>query len=125
MNTREIATQYRLSQWAKVIREHTESGLSVKCFCESIGIHENTFYYRRKKLREVACSVMESGSQSNKSIAKANKSIVPKGWALCESGEPAASDKVLPIEIGECRVLAGTNVNPDLLAKVCRVLVAL
>ena len=45
MNTREIATEYRLSHWAQVMRERIESGLSIKAFCENVGFHENIYYY--------------------------------------------------------------------------------
>ena len=52
MNTREIAEEYRLSHWAKIVKERGESGLSIKQYCENIGIHENSYYYWLKKLRE-------------------------------------------------------------------------
>ena len=54
MNTREIAEEYRLSHWAKIVKERGESGLSIKQYCENIGIHENSYYYWLKKLREAA-----------------------------------------------------------------------
>ena len=55
MNTREIASEYRLAHWAKIMRERIESGASIKAFCKKIGIHENTYFYWQKKLREAAC----------------------------------------------------------------------
>ena len=55
MNTREIAAEYRLSHWAQVMRERSESGLSIKAFCENAGFHENIYYYWQRKLRESAC----------------------------------------------------------------------
>ena len=65
MNTREIAAEYRLAHWTQVIRERSESGQSIKAFCEEAGIRENTYFYWQKKLREAACeqlAVMETGS---------------------------------------------------------------
>ena len=55
MNTREIAAEYRLAHWAQLVKERGESGLSVKAFCERVGIHENSYYYWQKKLREAVC----------------------------------------------------------------------
>ena len=34
--------------WAKIIKDHRDSGKSVKDFCHAKGIHPNTFYKYRK-----------------------------------------------------------------------------
>ena len=54
MNTREIAAEYRLAHWAKIMRERSESRLSIRAFCMNAGIHENTYFYWQRKLREAA-----------------------------------------------------------------------
>jgi hypothetical protein len=54
MNTREIAAEYRLSHWAGIMRERSESGLSVRAFCKNAGFHENIYFYWQRKLREAA-----------------------------------------------------------------------
>jgi len=53
-NTREIAAEYRLSHWAGIMQERVSSGMSVKAYCASVGLHENVYYYWQKKLREAA-----------------------------------------------------------------------
>ena len=55
MNTREIATEYRLSRWAQIMEDRRGSGLSIKAYCKGKGMHENVYYYWQKKLRESAC----------------------------------------------------------------------
>jgi len=55
MDTRRIAAEYRLRHWASIMSERQESGLSVRAFCEDSGIHENTYFYWQKRLREAAC----------------------------------------------------------------------
>jgi hypothetical protein len=65
MNTKQIATEYRITHWASIMRERTERGLNIRAFCEEKGIHENVYYYWQKKLREAACeqlSVMDNKS---------------------------------------------------------------
>jgi len=37
------------------MRERQDSGLSVRAYCASAGIHENSYFYWQKKLREAAC----------------------------------------------------------------------
>ena len=36
------------------MRDRSESGLSVKAFCENAGFHENIYYYWQRKLRKAA-----------------------------------------------------------------------
>ena len=52
MNTREIAVEYRMSHWAQIMQNRIDSGLNVRAFCENAGIHENSYYYWQRKLRE-------------------------------------------------------------------------
>ncbi len=82
MNTREIAGEYRLSHWARVMKARSESGLSIKAFCKEAGFHENVYYYWQRKLREAACELTTQTRD-----ASAAGSLVPNGWAVCEKAE--------------------------------------
>jgi transposase-like protein len=120
MDTRKVATQYRLSHWAQFIRERKESGLSIKAFCEKTGVHQNTYYYWQRRVREAACHELAVQEQDSK------KTPVPSGWALCEPAdkpEPTVSS-VITVEVGSFKVSVDENFNPDLLTKVCRTLVS-
>lgn len=110
MNTREIAAEYRLAHWADIMKDRLASDLSVKDFCKTAGFHENVYYYWQRKLREAA------GSE---------KSLVPNGWTICESAGPTSKGSSLAIEIGGYRLHVEAETDPELLAKVCRVLKAL
>jgi len=55
IDTKQIALNYRMSHWARIIQKHSESGMNIKSFCDREGFHENRFYYWRKKLREFTC----------------------------------------------------------------------
>ena len=129
MNTRNIAEEFRLSHWAGIMRERQESGLSIKAFCKSSGFHENVYFYWQRKLREAACKGLIGNAQSETTAA--GKSLIPSeapraGWVtVSEAAEPAKKEEVLPIEISGCRVLASADVDTELLAKVCRVLIGL
>ena len=129
MNTRTIAAEYRLAHWAGIMRERQESGLSIRAFCEKAGFHENIYFYWQRKLREAACKGL-IGNVQNETTA-AGKSLMPSEaprarWVtVSEAAEPAKKEEVLPIEISGCRVLASADVDSELLAKVCRVLIGL
>ena len=69
MNTRCIAAEYRLSHWAQIVRERNESKLSIRGFCKNKGIHENTYFYWQRKLRETACEQLEKKQTASISTA--------------------------------------------------------
>lgn len=119
VNTREIAAEYRLGHWAQKMRERSESGLSIKAYCRENEICANTYYYWQRKLREAACEVAVGEAKSS-----SVRSVVPSGWAKCESAAPAKSN-ALTIEIGAYRVSAYADTDPELLKSVCRTLASI
>ena len=123
MNTREIASEYRLSHWAGVVQERNASGMSIKEFCKTSGLRENVYYYWQRKLREATCEALVSRAENE--ATDSGKNLVPRGWAVCEAVEPTVRDKPVTIEIGGIRVLAETETDPELLVKVCRALKSL
>ena len=42
-----------------MFREQKESGLSVKAWCQEQGLAEHIYYYRLRKLRQMACTALE------------------------------------------------------------------
>jgi len=121
INTREMAEEYRLSHWAQIMRERVESGLSINGFCKQIGICGNTYFYWQRKLRETAAK------QITQEIAAESQALVPNGWAVCEEtrAELEPEESAVSIEIGKCHVKVDAGTDPELLAKVCRVLMSL
>lgn len=142
VNTREIATEYRLSHWAQVMQERTGSGMSIRSYCKSIGLHENVYYYWQRKLREatVLAKQSETGAvilkQSEPKPGKAPQGLVvppkrncsplPPGWAICEARQEAQNPQsCIHIEIGKSRIAVDASTDYELLANVCRTLMTL
>lgn len=122
MDTRKIASEYRMAQWAQIVRERSEKGLTIRSYCEEKGIHENTYFYWQRKLREAA------GEQAG-SLSVVNAPL-PKGWAELSVREELSHARRSPgegliVELGDCRVLVQTDTDINLLARVCRTLKAL
>lgn len=113
MNTQKVATEYRLSQWAQVIKAQLDSGQNIKDFCQTAGISKNSYFYWQKKLREAACTELVT--------TEVPKNIVPNGWMQLESKQDHAKD-VLNIEINGCHITVDAGTNPELLKKVCQTL---
>jgi len=98
------------------MRDRAERELSVRAYCVEAGIHENTYFYWQRKLREAACAGIESA---------AKKSLVPNGWAALSLKEEPMQTQCLTVEAGGCRITVRADTDPELLAKVCRALKAL
>ena len=136
VNTREIAEEYRLSYWVQVMEERQASRLSIKAFCQQIGICQNTYFYWQRRVRTAVCEdlpfeVSKLITKPQGRDARSDKAPVSNEphrteWvALCEAAEPKNSGKALPIEIGKFRVLADADTDAELLAKVCKTLMSL
>ena len=120
MSSREITTQYRLSQWTQMVRERSASGKSIKEFCEDKGIKRSQYFYWQRKLREAASR--ELLPVANASGANTN---VPGNWVMCETAESATKESSISIEIGRCRITADAGVSDEQLERVCRILMTL
>lgn len=54
-----VRDEYRLQNWAQIIRERQESGLTNKEFCTQRGIPEKKYYYWLRRVREAAAEATE------------------------------------------------------------------
>ena len=113
MSTREIAIGYRQSYWSQIIQERIDSGLSIKAFCENAGIHENTYFYWQRKLRELACEELTGGTTK----------LLPSGFSEVKladrsplSASAAISQNQISIETADLRLTASAEYPVDKLA---------
>ena len=54
-----LRSEYRLQQWAQVVKACNASGLSNREYCRQHNISEKTYYYWVRRLRQTAVSQME------------------------------------------------------------------
>ena len=121
VNSREIAAEYRLNHWAQIMQERSESGMSIKAYCESIGLHQNVYHYWQRKLREAAITVTNAQKETGTELA----AQVPQGWALCETEKLQSAQGQIEIKIGKSCVIVNADTSQELLSKVCRTLMSL
>jgi putative transposase len=120
MGIRAATRDYRMSQWAQVVQERIDSGLSVEEFCVSIGISRNSYYYRLRKLRETALERVGQLQESSQGLAS------PAFTEVKLSGMPAMqfeNGRRLQVEIGPCRIIADAGYPAQSLAALLRELV--
>ena len=124
MNTREIASAYRLSQWSQALQEKKADGESINAFCRRKGVSRNTYFYWQRKLRETAFQNLMPPASS---LELAEKAIVPNCWAVVSERtlEPSSELSTITIEIGKFRVSAEKDTMPEQLEKTLRVLMKL
>jgi len=144
INTREIAEEYRLTHWAQVMQERTQSGLSIKAFCKQIGICGNTYFYWQRRVRAAAAQITQdvgntlspsaSSAQNQAQTTIATVEVrpalpapIPNGWTQVQTAEEPQDIAAapLPVEIGRYRIMVSEDTTPELLEKVCRALVSL
>ena len=115
MNTRNVAAEYRLAHWGQVLQERADRSISIRLYCEEAGIHENTYFYWQRKLREAACTGIQPTGLSD------GKSLVPRGWTALSVKEPNQAHE-LTVEVVGCHISVQADTDLELLTKVCRAL---
>ena len=93
MNTREIASEYRLTHWAQVMQERAQSGLSIKAYCKQLGICGNTYFYWQRRVRAAAAAEL--------------------GLSVCETAKPSQ------VCFSEVKVADGLSYPAGVEAGVC------
>jgi len=124
INTREIAEEYRLSHWARIMRERVESGLSIKAYCKQIGICGNTYFYWQRRVRAAACEQLSLSIPENRS----EQLPAPRFAEVRVTGpitEPVALPEAIQpslflMEIGGARITIDSTYPTDKLAALLR-----
>lgn len=102
MNVTEIKTQMHMQEWAKLIEDRQDSGLSIKDWCCQNNLPESRYYYYLKKLRLAACGQLGGDGQNTAQFA-----LVPKQARAPASPSAVGAGSIritLPgavVEIGE------------------------
>jgi len=118
VNTREIAQEYRLTHWAGIVRERTESGLNIKAYCRQIGISTNTYHYWQKKLRESACEQLAVVQERSVAFAEVKIANGPSAFPAVEE-----SRTTLQIEVSDIKLTVDSSYPIDRLTALVRELV--
>ena len=114
MDTRQVAHEVRRQQWALVMKERRESGLTTRDFCREHGIKEKTFYYWQRRLREAVCE----------NLALQEKTSVVPAPSFAEVRMPAAQGgrDMIRVHLGDAEVEIGGDVAPAAIEAVLRTL---
>ena len=82
MKLQNIKRQMRLQEWASQIKAQTQSGMTVREWCEAAGIGYKNFYRRRKCVQEEMLEALEAKNTSKSSkltVIKENQLPIKHG----------------------------------------------
>jgi len=117
-NTREIAAEYRLTHWAQIMQDRNASGLSIKSYCETKGIHENVYHYWQRKLRAAAYELATNQPQATELLVPGFTEV-----KLVESGEPSIQTSgQICIEYEGYKITADSGYPPESLTTLLKAL---
>ena len=54
-----VKKEVKLAQWAEMVKNRNESGLTVTDWCKENGINLKTYYYRLKRMCQAVCNEIE------------------------------------------------------------------
>ena len=117
MDTRKIATEFRLGHWSGIMRDRKESGMSIRRWCRENGVSEKTYYYWQRKLRENVCEKLEQETRTSASLVPAAPT-----FAQVQLAEATPLAGQIRIRLGETEVEIEGNASPEVVERVLRVL---
>lgn len=62
MDTHLVTQDIRLKQWAVIIQDRLDSGLTIDAYCEKNGLSRNAYFYWLRKMREKAIAASAATS---------------------------------------------------------------
>jgi len=122
MDTRQVAAEYRLSQWAQKIQRRVESRQSIKEYCETMGVSRNTYFYWQRKVRRVACErVAESFEDTNTTgISVPHFTEVKLREEQVNTSLRGSEQGQLQVETGDVKITVDSAYPPEKLAALLR-----
>ena len=101
-----VKKEVKQAQWAEMVRQRNESGLTVTDWCKQNSINLKTYYYRLKRLRQAVCNEIE------------RHDIVP---VKPIAGTESTTEKI-ELSVGDVKISLPGNFNEDTLKRLLGVL---
>lgn len=123
MQAREMMQDYQLAHWAEIIKQRTESGLTVKEFCKSQGFNKSKYFYWQRRLRDKACErlikdpvMIPAAPQMFREVTVAQQIITTPSHINDGPGE-------VRVEVAGMKISADSSYPPLLIAALLKELV--
>jgi hypothetical protein len=117
MQTKEMIHDYQLAHWADIIRQRSESGLTVKAFCKSRGFNKSKSVYWQRGLRDKA---YESLTKDPMRISDMAHQFTEATLAQHSTASANDASGEIRIEAFGIRITADSGYPPALIAALLR-----
>lgn len=118
-----VACQYRLREWASMIRECNQRpvGMSVDEWCNSHSITKANYYYRMKQVRK-ACleAILKEPAEQSVVPAELMTMEIPADAIQIQSGQSVSAS--LEIKVNDITLCVTELTSSELLTKVLQVI---
>ena len=111
-----ITHEIRLKQWASVIRECHNSGMTVSSWCRENNVHEKQFYYWQRRVRVETYRTLE------KTESEKQTNFVQLPVAIDSSKNSTSFMPDMVVHIGNNVLELSNTVSEELLSKVLKVM---
>ena len=112
MDTKLVASNYRIQQWAEIIQDRVRSGLKVDEYCEAHNISHNQYYYWLKKVREAAMTTVSEQEHSRSFIE------ITQFQNAMSSGFETKDQLAAVISVGRCDIKLSNAASQEFIEKV-------
>ncbi len=119
MTNQEAKLAETLKIWTDHINDCRSSGMTVRAWCKSKGIHVNTYYYRQNQVRKAACKEAEQQERKTSVFAE----IKPMEQRRALSCSP--SNIAVTLSIGSNLMAVHNGADRDTVSAVLKMLSAL
>jgi putative transposase len=112
MKAREMASAYRLEQWAQRIRDQKASGQSIQAWCDANGIHRQRYFYWQRKLRALACEQLAGvtdGMETKLAVASGFTQVQVNAASIMPTPLGAQPGGQVGIETGGVQITADSG----------------
>ena len=108
-----VAQQVRYSEWAGMVRDRQESGLSVSEYCKQNNISETAYFYRLRRVRRAA--IQASGLEFVELKDKDEGLSVPVVPAKSIGGNTFSVEAT--ITVGSLLISVNNNISGELIRR--------
>lgn len=108
MDIQKLNRSERLSEWAQMISQCRNSGMTVKSWCAQHGISAKTYYYRLRRFCEAVPEKAEPVKQALPQVQ-----MEPVFTEITPTGRSAIKDAVITIRLGNAEVVIRNGAEPS------------
>ena len=112
MRVQTVTRTVQLQEWSSQIQERMQSGMTVREYCERIGLSLKTYYYRLRRVREEFLEDAESQ----------NALALPERPVFAALPAPRTNDAAVTVRIGEHTAEIASGADAETIERVLRAL---